>query len=262
MNNRTVAERMRSRVLGVLAVALAAWAGDAIAETYVILSLVGDQLTIVTQRATTGTHLDMNGYQRVQNADPALDDFAAKVADAVIARERPDAGSVTIRAADAGVYKIRDSWVDADLTGVGELVSDIKGKLPPITDARLLLITPYRDQPKLLTTKSELGTGKVSGLGFYVDTDTWMGISETNQQKARGYLGLFANFQLVLIDLESGKVAGQERVVLGTTRSSAQAPDRTSWNALTAAQKMRVLMSLMKQGIEQSLPGMLGSKKP
>ena len=46
----------------------------------------------------------MNGYQRVQNADPALDDFAAKVADAVIARERPDAGSVTIRAADAGVY--------------------------------------------------------------------------------------------------------------------------------------------------------------
>jgi hypothetical protein len=126
----------------------------------------------------------------------------------------------------------------------------------------LLLITPYRDQPKLLTTKSELGTGKVSGLGFYVDTDTWMGISETNQQKARGYLGLFANFQLVLIDLESGKVAGQERVVLGATRSYAQAPDRTPWNALTAAQKMRVLMSLMKQGIEQSLPGMLGSKKP
>jgi hypothetical protein len=36
----------------------------------------------------------MNGYQRVQNADPALDDFAAKVADAVIAKERPDAGSV------------------------------------------------------------------------------------------------------------------------------------------------------------------------
>jgi hypothetical protein len=57
MNNRTVAGRKLSRVLGVLAVALAAWAGDAIAETYVILSLVGDQLTIVTQRATTGLTL-------------------------------------------------------------------------------------------------------------------------------------------------------------------------------------------------------------
>ena len=248
-------------LLRACALAAAAWASEACAETYVILPLVGDQLTIVTQRRQTGSHIDVNGYQRVPNADPALDEFAAKAVDAVIAKVRPDAGSVTIRASDPALYKIRDSWVDAELSGVAELVSDIKGKLPPMSDARLLLITPYRDQPALTTTKAELGSGKVSGLGFYVDTETWLAISETNHEKSRGYLGLFANFQLVLIDLESGKVAGHERVVLGATRSSAQAPDRTPWNALTAAQKMRVLQSLMKQGIEGSLPGMLSSKK-
>jgi hypothetical protein len=247
-------------LLTALLLATAVWAGEAAAETYVILSMIGDHFTIVAQRRQTGSHLDVNEYQTVPNADPALDGFAAKVADAVIAKTRPDAGSVTIRA-DTALYKIRDSWVDAELTEVSRLVSDIKTKLPPISDARLLMITPYRDQPRLSTTTAELGSGKVSGLGFYVDTATWLRISETNHEMSRGYLGLFANFQLVLIDLETGKVAGQEAVALGSTHSSAQAPDRTPWNALTPAQKAQGLQSLMKRGIEASLPGMLSSNK-
>jgi hypothetical protein len=209
------------RLLGLLLLALAAWVSEAAAETFVILPLIGDHLTIVTQRRQTGSHIDVNGYQTFPNSDPALDEFAAKIADAVIAKTRPDAGSVTIRASDPTLYKIRDSWVDAELSGVAELIADIKGKLPPMNDAHLLLMTPYRDQPQLRTTKSELGSGKVSGLGFYVDTETWLTISETDKQGSRGYLGLFANFQLVLIDIESGKVAGHERVVLGSTHASA-----------------------------------------
>jgi hypothetical protein len=50
--------------------------------------------------------------------------------------------------------------------------------------------------------------------------------------------------------------------VLGTTRSSARAEDRTPWNALTPAQKAEGLQSLMKQGIEGALPDMLKAKKP
>ena len=113
--------------------------------------LSATNFTIVAQRRQTGSHMDANEYQTDPNADPALDDFAAKVADAVIATTRPDAGSVTIRADDPAFYKIRDSWLDAELPGVAELASDIKGKLPPMPGARLLLITPYRDQPQLRT---------------------------------------------------------------------------------------------------------------
>ena len=261
MIRRTSGGRGRSCLLRIVLLAIAAWASEAAAETYVILSLIGDHFTIVTQRRQTGSHIDVNGYQTVPNADPSLDDFAAKLADNVVAKTRPDAGSVTIRAGDAALYKIRDSWVDAELSGVAELVSDIKGKLPPMSDARLLLITPYRDQPKLTTSKAELGAGKVSGLGFYVDTETWLYRSDTHE-KSRGYLGIFANFQLVMINLETGNVAGQQRVVLGTTPSSARAEDRTPWNALTAAQKVEVLQSLIQKGIEDSLPGMLSSAKP
>jgi len=260
ISGTTIVSGIGRRSVAVLLVAATAWASEAIAETYVILPLIGDHFTIVAQRRQTGSHMDVNEYQSVPNADPALNDFAAKVADAVIAKTRPNAGSITIQAGDPALYKIRDSWIDAEPSGVAELVSDIKGKLPPMPDARLLLITPYRDQPQLRTTQTELGAGKVSGLGFYVDTETWLYRSDTHE-RSRGYLGVFANFQLVMINLETGSVEGQQRVVLGTTRSSARAEDRTPWNALTAAQKVQVLQSLMKKGIEDTLPGMLSSKK-
>jgi hypothetical protein len=100
----------------------------------------------------------------------------------------------------------------------------------------------------------------VSGLGFYIDATTWFRRSDTNET-SRGFLGIFANFQLVLIDLQTGALEGHERVVLGTTRSSARAEDRTPWNALTATQKTQVLESLIKEGIEGSLPKMLAAPK-
>jgi hypothetical protein len=259
MNRNEAGRKARSRVLRLLVLALATWANQADAETFVILSMVGDHLTIVTQRRQTGSHIDVNGYQTFENSDPVLDEFAAKAADAIIAKTRADAASVTIRA-DPAWYKIRDSWVDAELIRIPELIADIKRRLPPITDAHLLLITPYRDQPKLRTQEAELGSGKVSGLGFYVDTETTLYRSDTHE-KSLGYLGIFSNFQLVLIDLGSGAVEGHERVVLGTTRSSARAADRTLWNALTTAQKTQVLESLMKAGIDESLPKMLAATK-
>ena len=93
-----------------------------------------------------------------------------------------------------------------------------------------------------------------------MDTATWLYRSDTHE-KSRGYLGIFANFQLVMVNFETGKVEGQERVVLGTSRSSARAQDSTPWNALTGEQKVQVLQSLMKEGIERSLPGVLSSTK-
>jgi hypothetical protein len=256
----SVAAGRLARTLRVLTLLAAGWVAEASAETFVILFLVGDHLTVVAQRRQTGSHMDVNEYQVVPMTESTFDDFAVRVADATIAKLRPDAGSVTLRA-DAATYKLRDSWLDADMSGVADVISAVKKQIPVIPDVHLLLITPYRDQPALKTRDFELGAGKVSGLGFYIDTATTLYRSDTHES-SRGYLGIFANYQLVLIDLQSGAVKGHERVVLGTTRSSARAEDRTPWNALTAAQKIQILESLLKEGIEDSLPKMLTAQKP
>lgn len=251
----------RALVLCATMVVCAAWAADACAETFVILSLIGDHITIVGARKQTSKVLDTNDSEVVPITDTTFDDFAVRTADAVIAKTRPDAGAVTLRAEDPSFYKMRDSWLDADISGVKDIVADIKQKLPPLADPRLLLITPYRDQLQLRTQRSPLGIGKVSGLGFYMDEATWVRRSDT-METSRGFLGIFANFQLILIDVQTGSITAHERIVLGTTRSSARAEDRTPWNALTPAQKAEGLRSLMKQGIEGALPDMLKAKKP
>jgi hypothetical protein len=254
----TVAACRLARTLRVLVLVAGAWMAEAAADTYVILSLVGDHLTVVSQRRQTGSHIDVNDYQVFPMAEPAFDDFAVRVADATIAKLRPDAGAVSIRAGDSALYKVRDSWLDADMTGVAELVSVVKKQLPPLPDGHLLLIAPYRDQPNLRTGSDTRGAGKVAGLGFYLDTVTQF----IAKEGIPGYLGVFANFQLILINLQMGGIEAQERVVLGTTHPAADGQDGTAWNALTAAQKSRVLESLIKKGIEDALPRMLSARKP
>ena len=99
-------------------------------------------------------------------------------------------------------------------------------------------------------------------MGFYLKRATQVLRSDTFQE-GDGFLGVFANFQLVLINMQSNAVEAHERVVIGTTYAASEAPDGDPWNALTAAQKITVLRSLMKGEIERLLPSMLtGSRRP
>jgi hypothetical protein len=242
-----------------LILVLAAWTGEGLAETYAILSLVGDRITVVSQEQQIGSHLDRNQRQVVPLPDAGLDDFAARVAYATIGKVRPDASAVAFRAKDPALYALRESWLDADLVQVRELLALVAEHVPPSPDGHLLLITPYRDELRLQTDRDIRGTGKVGGLGFYLDSSTRLMRSDTGEM-ATGFLGVFANFQLVLINAQSNAIEAHERVVVGTTYAAARAKDRTPWNALSPAEKIRVLESLMKQEIERLLPVMLGKK--
>jgi hypothetical protein len=253
-----VAALRRARALQLLMLVAVAWAPEASAESYVILSLVGDHVTIVGMGSQAGSHLDQNKYEIVPLVESQLDDFAASVADATIAKLRPSAGSATLRASDPALYRMSDSWLDADLTGIQDVISGVRKQLPLLPDAHLLLITPYRDEPDMKTGSDSRGSGRVAGLGFYIDNLTRF----ISLQGTPGFLGVFANFQLVLINLQTNAIEAHERVVLGTTHPAAYAEDRTVWNALTQTQKTRALQSLVRRGIESSLPRMLSSQKP
>ena len=250
-----------SRWLRLVSFVFAAWTGEGGAETYMILSLVGDHITIVSQERQTGSHLDQNRHEVVPLTESRLDDFVVRVADATIGKVRPDASVIALRANDPTLYALRDSWLDGDAIEIRELLPLIAKQSLPSPDTHLLIITPHRDQPELKTAWDYRGTGKVSGLGFYLDPLTRLRRSDT-MESARGFLGVFTHFQLVLINLQSNVIEAHERVVVGTTFSAARAEDRTPWNALSPAQKIRALESLLKREIERLLPGMLSSRKP
>ena len=250
-----------SRWLRLLCVVFAAWAGAAFADTYIILSLVGDHVTVVNQGGQTGSRFDQNQYQVARLVEPALDDFAARVADSVIAKLRPDASVTTLRANDPALYTLRDSWLEADAIEVTALLSLLTKQFPPSRGAHLLLVAPHRADIELRTTSDYRGHGKVAGLGFYLDTVTRARSSDT-LESGIGFLGVFANFQLLLIDLQTGAIEAHERVAVGTTYAASRAADGKPWNALSQHEKSMALGSLMKTEIERALPGMLSSRRP
>ena len=249
------------RALRLLCLLFAAWSGTALAQTYLVLSLIGDRVTLVIAENQFGKNLDRSRQDVIQLTSSALDDFAVRVADATIAKVRPSASMVTLQATDPGLYTLRNAWIDTDIIEVQALISLVAKLLPTPTDAHLLLIAPRRDELELKTERGYRGNGsKVAGLGFYLDNRTSMWRSDTGET-AKGFLGIFAHFQLVLIDLQSNAIEAQERAVVGTTRSAARAADKTPWNALSQEEKIKALESLIKGEIERLLPGMLGAPK-
>jgi hypothetical protein len=244
-----------------VAAALAAgWSGAVrAAETYLILSLIGDRFTVVTNEQQIGSNLDRHQHRVVSITGSALDDFAVRVADATIAKAKPDASVTMLRSKDPTLYALGETLADADVPDAKSLLPQLEGAFAGASDARLLLIAPLRTAPDLRTDRVHVGGGKAAGLGFYIDSNLALRSEKTNAI-GRGFLGVFANFQLLIVDAKSNELVARQRVTAGATYAAADSFDATPWNTLTDAQKMRALQSLLKSEIERVLPPMLTAK--
>lgn len=80
--------------------AAAAWAGECVAESYAILSLVGDRVSVIGEQQQTGSRLDQGQRQILQLPHAGLDDYAARIAYATISKARPTATVDAYRAED------------------------------------------------------------------------------------------------------------------------------------------------------------------
>ena len=260
MTNRNGSRKRFSSWAVVAGIAFVAWTAAARADTYLIISLVGDHLTIVTPIQSVGSHGDTNKYETVPLGNSELDDFAVRTAGAVVGKVRPTDKVEMLRAVDPALRKMSGSWLDAGSINVQALVTLVADLFKPPSDSHLLLIAPLRGEMELKTQQDYRGQGKAAGLGFYVDGATRLQSSETGEM-GTGFLGIFANFQLLLVSIHDSKLEGQQRAVVGTTVAAARAADKNPWNALTAPQKVTALEFLMKGEIERVLPGMLGSPK-
>jgi hypothetical protein len=239
------------RWLGALCLVLGAFAGAASATDLAVLSLAGQRLTIVIERSQTGTHLDANDITSQPLAGATLDEFIAGVAEAAIVAERANTQVTKWRAPEGGADAIGEGWVregSAELRAVVERVAREAGARP---GAQVLLVLPYRTEPELASYAGYRGTGRVAGLGFYV------GWGVVNRNVTPGFLGVFANLQLALVDADTGRIVAHERVVAGET-FAATLP-ASPWETLSADAKVAALTALVRREIERGVRALLAS---
>ena len=249
---------MPSRTLLALAALLPAFALSAHAQsaqapsTYAVLSLIGDQLDAVTYQPATGTLLDANDHHAMPMGAGGMLDTAAL-------RETNKALRAAVPVADVALLASAEPALYADES---RLFAGNQVKLPPDLEAaisqakadRLVLITKRRADAHLKSKHGVVGSGKIEGLGFYIDTVHRIR-DEDHTDRTVGFLAPFVYADVTLVDTATHTIVRQASITASETiTSGSNATGASAWGALTPEQKMTTLNRLLAAGIDEAIP--------
>jgi hypothetical protein len=218
------------------------------APRFAVISAVGDTITVVHQGTSVGSNLDRNERQKLKVKDSPLDDTALGT------------GRKALQARDGGAKVSLFAVSEAEAPFFdGERFTppaDLAAELAKDGVTHVLVISKLRTDSAMKTVDgTPLGTGRVEGLGFYIDYDTEM-VNTTTGLHGTGFLAPFVSARTSLVDLAQGKVLSSEpvrvsRTVLGVGKDGqANHP----WKAMDAQQKLQALQGLLVEGLERAVP--------
>lgn len=211
------------------------------ARVYAVMSLVADYLTVTGFEATTGSMLRLNQTERIELQTDELERAVLRAAVRALT-ESGDGRAVPMLSDDGRLYSQQDKLVDGDTARLPTFLLD---SLRAQKATHLMLVTKFNGEAKMRSADLDLGTGRVEGLGFYLDRVTPLrrvGRGDT----AVGYLAPHAYLRLSLIDVAQGKVlrgktltASQVVTAAGTTAGA------NPWDVMSSAEKMSALSELI-----------------
>ena len=241
------------RILILLLLALASTTAFG-ARQFAVLSLIGDRLLVVQYYPNEGFRNDNNLSASVHLDDNSLDKTALLAADATLQKIEPGVKPVLLVAKDTALYETQ-----AELARTGKGAKELMPALGPMLRGsgatHLVLITKLKHEARVQQIKDTvLGSGMLEGLGFYVDTGRTMP-NAPQGQLAPGVLGPFAYFRLELIDIASGQVLREEKVVASRTFTNPESGN--AWSALSNKDKILALQDIIRRETTNALPNLI-----
>ena len=234
------------------AVASAAAAEQA-PEHYAVMSLIGDEISIVHYRPTVRSNLDVNPKQTVAMPDDSFDRAAIVAAEGAIKRAVPAAATTLLLVSDKTLYARQQELFESE-DASRALVAMLGALLKDNGTRYLVLITKHRAEARMKFDRARIGSGKISGLGFYLDYQLRTTRNDTGESGA-GFVAPFAYLAVSLVDLQTGAVirtrSATESHALSSARSTTSADP---WDALTPEQKVRILRDLARLAIDEVMP--------
>jgi len=239
------------RVATTLLVAALLASGAANAAEYLIASLIGDRLTVATAVSGTGSNMDRNDYQVLPLPQLPFDDAIHQAVTSTVAKvdAQPTFKALAFREGLPGANLERDTPKEVAQALVKILAPQIKAG----EKQWIVALLPYRAEPRIPTKSSVLGHGRVGGLGFYIDRTKAIRRLDTNETDA-GFLGVFANFTVLMVDPASGAIASQVAVQGGSMRAVAGSGKTHPWDIATPEEKVRAIMSIASREVRKAMP--------
>ena len=224
---------------------------------YAAMSLLGDQIEVVFARMQTGAAVaPRNVHEKVPIPDATFDHSVLRELDRIVSARRGARPLTLLAAKDPQLFALQERLVETN-AGIAELLEPIK----KITDAQqvthLLLVTKYRHDALLRLRSSSVGSGQLTGLGYYMDKTTGTRRADT-MERGTGILAPYAYFRISLVDMRTLKILREDTGLASNARSAARAPDGVDpWQALTDTDKVRMLEGLLQGEIARILPPLL-----
>src|SRR5258708_16395204 len=201
---------------------------------------------------STGARVDPNTKEFIPIVEGMMHKLRLRAPTHAVKATDPHAKPVLLFAREGWLYEAQNRMLDRDGKPV-ELLEHIRSLIGGTGATHLILLTKLRNEARLKMHDTTVGSGTLEGVGFYIDSAMETRSAETGVA-GHGLVAPLAYFTLELIDLARVAVVKQERVVASTSVSIANSTADPPWNALSGAQKVRVLQDLITQETTRVIP--------
>lgn len=237
-------------------------AAESAARHYAVLSLIGDNISVVFERGTTGSHLDQNNLQKIPIPNAELDSAALLAMDSLIQEQQPSVKKELLISNDAGLYRLQDDFFRGNAAAdvvLGGLKEALKSK-PAAT--HLILITKHRGDARLKLSEDTIGHGKLEGVGFYIDNRTWVQRDDTNEI-GLGLIAPYAFITIRLIDTATWTVVNQKTLDSSSAYANVGEENQSlnAWGALSPEQKTAALKDIIHTAVSQAGKNILTAQR-
>lgn len=232
-----------------------AWsAQDEQARKFIVISLLGDKLQMVTQQPKTGSHLDTNGRESFDLKGGVFDQAALAAIDAKVKQIEPKSTVFALKLASADVLGDPAALLDGERFVSPSVLAPV---LKQLDASHLLLVRRHRSESKIRSLRHTQGSGMLEGLGLYLDHETVLQREESSERH-RGFLAPYTYFKVSLINLGSGKLVRETIITKGEARiSDRREAAADPWEVMTNVEKVEFLRDQLKREITALLPELL-----
>ena len=225
--------------------------------TYAVVSLIGDQFSIVTRRSDVGTRLDPNERVSLPVPDAVFDRIAAAAVEKALLDARPGTPVLNASIRDPRLFALQEKLL-TETPESHDMRIALHDLLAKAGATDLILVTKQRAEPSFKIVTGMLGgVGWVSGIGFYIDNVTGMYNTE-HRMTGEGFLAPYAHVMVSLLDLATMHVV-KAKAGLETTMALPQdkKPANHSWDAMSSQEKVDALEHVIKKAVATGMSGIL-----
>lgn len=230
---------MRRFLFSLGLIALLAANGPARADEprkFAVLSIIGDRMLIVNHRGETGTRVAQGVREYIDMPPRVLDTSVVKAMEGAIRRAAPGSDVVMLGGSPA-LYAAQAGTEDPDEAPVIAMVREVLEKAGV---THLVLVSRLRHDAMLRFSDGYFGSGKLEGIGFYLD-HALRTRNDDGTQTGVGFLAPFAYFRVSLVHVGRAEVLARRDVLASQSVTAGRSPSLQVWESLTAGEKVRII---------------------